>query len=429
MKLRLAIRVLIFFLTLVSGATTVYSQTDTTSGWQLVLSNPRYKFDYLKFFSLDTGYAIAENGTTRILLRTFDGGLTWDTLSTPIPSNPTVFVTPLVGFSESDFANGVYKTIDGGMSWQPYDRNSDAYGPIAFANIDTGLVMQGTVARTTNGGTNWYQSASIQTAAHIYAASFGDAVTCYAVGEPASYPPDPHLPGAGLCAKTTDAGASWTQVYTTIPYSLLCCAALGANTLIVGGAERSVGRTTNGGITWDTMYYGDQYSLYDAVSFANFLHGMMVGAATPTSGIILATNDGGKTWQRQYIPNAPWLVGVQMLNDSVAVVCGSGNIYRTTTGGNFSSVSQPQSPDFQAQVFPNPTPGLVNIQYQLPSATSVSFLYTDVQGNILNSTTPQLQDAGMHQIVFDGSMLANGAYYFQLTTPQGSYSGSFTIIK
>ncbi|HYM19829.1 MAG TPA: T9SS type A sorting domain-containing protein [Candidatus Kapabacteria bacterium] len=415
-------------------------QTDTTSGWQVVFSNPIYGsgggyIDQLQFPSKDTGYATAANGSFTVLLRSTDMGKTWDTLTTPVPGYPTKFVTSLIGFSvyvPGGVNGAVSKTTDGGMSWQSIPKPG-GNGHIAFANPDTCLIIDGPdIERTIDGGKSWNVSSGIQTGVAANDASFGDAVTCYAVGEPISYPPHLDWPPAGLCAKTTNAGASWTQVYTGVPVSLSCCQALGANAVFAASLSAYVAKTTNGGSSWDTVSLVDANSGFSSLSFCNQRHGLVVGALTQNftfKGIIFSTNDSGKTWQRQYIPNAPWLVGVQMLNDSVAIVCGGGNIYRTTTGGNFSSVMQPQSPNFQVQVFPNPTPGLVNIQYQLPSTTTVSFLYTDVQGNILNSTTPQLQDAGMHQTIFDGSHLANGTYYFDLVTSQNSYTGKFVITK
>jgi hypothetical protein len=117
-----------------------------------------------------------------------------------------------------------------------------------------------------------------------------------------------------------------------------------------------------------------------------------------------------------------------MPNDSIAFVYSGGNIYRTVTGGNFSSVSQ-HTIDFQVQTFPNPSTGLITIQYQLPTAQLVSLNFYSVQGTTIGTIDSGIQNSGMHQVVFDGSALANGAYYFRLTTPQDFYAGSFTIQK
>ncbi|HYM19713.1 MAG TPA: T9SS type A sorting domain-containing protein [Candidatus Kapabacteria bacterium] len=415
-------------------------QTDTTSGWQVVFSNPIYGsggsyIDQLQFPSKDTGYATAANGSFTVLLRSTDMGKTWDTLATPVPGYPTKFVTSLIGFSvyvPGGVNGAVYKTTDGGMSWQSIPKPG-GNGHIAFANPDTCLIIDGPdIERTIDGGKSWNVSSGIQTGVAANDASFGDTVTCYAVGEPVSYPPHLDWPPAGLCAKTTNAGASWTMMYSGVPTILSCCQALDANTLFVGALSAYVAKTTDGGVKWDTMSIIGSEGGFLAISFANKRHGFLVGGDVINNvyfGVIYSTSDSGKSWQKQYIRSAPELYGVQMLNDSIAVVCGGGNIYRTTTGGTFSSVSQPQSPNFQVQVFPDPTPGMVTIQYQLPSTTTVSFTFTDVLGTVVGSIPSQLQNTGAHQITFDGSTLTNGVYYFQLNTQIGSYTGRFTVRK
>jgi photosystem II stability/assembly factor-like uncharacterized protein len=409
-------------------------QTDTTSGWQLVFSNPKLSFGYLQFLGngIESGvvYAGASNGTNNVLFRSTNMGLTWDSLSTPVPGGPIDFATPLIGYAgSSPGVNVVWKTIDGAQSWTSYPRNSVAEGPIAFANNDTGLIFGPCcMARTTDAGNTWMEIIP-PTDVVKYGASFADSKVGYAVGSLSDdLPSHPNSPPAGYCQKTTDGGATWTQVYTGMPHYLRCCKALTPNTLVVGGTERAIGRTSDGGITWDTISIGDQYSLYQSVSFSDTLDGMIVGYATTTSGIILATSDGGKSWQRQYAPNIPPLLGVLRLSDSVAIVCGRGNIYRTINGGNFSSVKN-NSYDFQLQIFPNPATSIVTIQYQLPTTESVSLTIYNIQGNIIGSINPGIQNAGNQQATFDTSGLPNGAYYISITAGGNRQTGSFTIQK
>ena len=60
------------------------------------------------------------------------------------------------------------------------------------------LVMDGTILRTTNGGTNW-TSQSSGTTNHLYGVSFTDANTGTAVG------------GGGTILRTTNGGTNWTS--------------------------------------------------------------------------------------------------------------------------------------------------------------------------------------------------------------------------
>src|SRR4051812_40729563 len=79
--------------------------SDSTSGWQLVFSNPDYTIVGLQFFPENTVYAIAYNGSERLLMRSFDMGNSWDTLPTPIPIGIGYFTSPQVGYATPSSPN------------------------------------------------------------------------------------------------------------------------------------------------------------------------------------------------------------------------------------------------------------------------------------------------------------------------------------
>lgn len=416
-------------------------QTDTTSGWQLVFSKPKLYFSMVQFPSKDTGYAIASDNsipafaTKIVLFRSTNQGATWDSIGLPpftTPLLPTYyFLSSQVGYCNSGISDSsiIWKTIDGGITWQPHPRNANAPGPICFANRDTGVTLGHTeIARTTNGGETW-SKVFPQVGNAVNAVSFGDARTGYGVG--IAYFDVPHNANSGYCEKTTDAGFTWSEVYTGIPANLTCCQVLEANTVVVGSISQYVGKTTNGGQTWDTISLVNSNSGFSAISFFNKRHGFIVGAEVINSnfaGIIFATTDGGLSWQHQFLLNAPWLHAVDALNDSVAVVCGGGNIYRTSTSGKFSSVSQ-QNVNFQIHIFPNPSSGIITIQYQIPSPSSVSYQITDIQGIEVGVMNLGVQNYGTQQMLFDASSLANGAYYLKLSIGANQQTALFTIQK
>ncbi|MDP4231697.1 MAG: T9SS type A sorting domain-containing protein, partial [Bacteroidota bacterium] len=405
-------------------------QTDTTNGWQLVFSNPKYQFEFLQFPSRDTGYAVASDLTKLILLRTTNQGIKWDSVSLP-PVGIFTFTTTQVGYSAVN-SNIVYKTIDGGRSWQAHDRNSVAYGPIAFVNADTGFVFGSCcMARTTDAGETWNE-AFPPNDINKTDASFADSKVGYVVGESTGINDHPDWPFAGYCQKTTDGGTTWQQIYTGVSADIGCCEAIDENTIIVASSAMYVGRSTNGGMTWDTASIVNKKSGFFAMSFADKSHGVIVGNDDATGinphGIIFATTDTGKSWQRQYLPNAPSLYGVSVLNDSVAVVCGGGNIYRTSNGGNFSSVSHEEY-DFKLHVFPNPARTSITFQYQLPNAESLSIRVYDEQGVSVGNLNVGIQSIGENQTVFDASALANGKYFAGLLAGKYQQVASFIIQK
>jgi photosystem II stability/assembly factor-like uncharacterized protein len=415
-------------------------QADTTSGWKINFSNPHYTFAYIKFFDQpenQIGYAVCGSGPGRfLLLRTTNIGETWDSLSTLVPALPVFFLTPQLGFCTSGNVDSVWKTTDGGQSWKASYRNTSHNGQLIFSNPDTGLVIgNNEVARTTDGGKTWKQIEFFNVGASEFTdASFGDNKTCYAVSPLSPFFPQQHAtdPWTGGCMKSTNAGLTWTQLNTGINTSLGCCFAFDAKTVVVAAWSAYVGRTTNGGVTWDTTSIVNPNAGFEAISFLSKGRGLLVGGDVFNNfmfGIVYSSSDSGKTWHRQYAPNLTVLYGVSCLNDSIAFAYGdSGRIYRTMTGGNFSSVTQ-HTIDFHVQTFPNPATGNITIQYQLPSTQQVSFTFYNVQGVTIGTLNPGIQNDGVHQVVYDGSALPNGVYYFRLTTPQDSFTGSFTIQK
>jgi photosystem II stability/assembly factor-like uncharacterized protein len=415
-------------------------QADTTSGWKLVFSNPHYTFAYIKFFGIpenQVGYVVCASGPGRLLLlKTTNLGLTWDSLPTLVPALPVFFLTPQLGFCTSGNVDSVWKTTNGGLSWKASYRNTSHNGQLVFSNADTGLVIStDEVARTIDGGKSWAQIKVLNIGASgFHDASFVNNGTCYAVSDlspffPQEHPTDPWTAG---CMKSTDAGLTWTQLKTTLNTNLWCCHAFNAKTVVIAATSGEVGRTIDGGETWDTTSLIGKQAGFEAISFLPDGHGLLVGADVINHiffGVIFSSVDSGKTWQKQYAPNLAELYGVSCLNDSVAFAYGdSGRIYRTITAGNFSSVIQ-HTLDFHVQTFPNPSTGNTTVQYQLPSAQSVSFSFYNVHGVNVETINCGMQNTETHQIQFNGSTLATGVYYFRLTTPQDFYIGFFTIQK
>ena len=408
----------------------VITQADTTSGWQLVFSNPKYSFGDLKFVTPDTGFIGAYNGTNNIFLRTTNAGLTWDSLPISVPSGVPYFITSQFWVSPDGNQNGVWKTTNGGQTWTPHDRKSIANGPVAFADNDTGVIFGfGQMARTTDAGETWreiYPPNDIG----VNEASFANSKVGYGVGGNTGITGHPDWPAAAYCQKTVDGGATWEQFYTgggLIGKDLYCCAVLDTATVIAGSSS-IISRTLDGGITWiaDTVL-----GYFEKISFANKRHGLIVGGDGSGSnpyGIIYSTVDTGKTWQKEYFPNGPELNGVQMLNDSIAIVCGRGKIYRTITSGFFSSVASTNF-DFHLSIFPNPSSTTFTVQYELESASPISLRIFNIQGVMMTYQDLGIQGSGDNQTTIDASIYSNGAYYLGLSSGSNYQTISFIIQK
>ncbi|MFQ5492221.1 MAG: WD40/YVTN/BNR-like repeat-containing protein, partial [Phycisphaerae bacterium] len=135
------------------------------------------------------------------LLETQDGGLTWAPRHFPgIQQNilDVFFVDALHGWVVGN-PNDNFRTVDGGLTWQAMSLSPDTTGTVNFLNPNFGWArgFNGGIRISSDGGATWaFQSLSVGS---IRSTDFFD----------------PQL-GIGFSGtaiwKTTDGGASWTQV-------------------------------------------------------------------------------------------------------------------------------------------------------------------------------------------------------------------------
>lgn len=77
-----------------------------------------------------------------------------------------------------------------------------------------------------------------------------------------------------------------------------------------------------------------------------------------------------------------------------------------------------------ASVYPNPTSGETNIQFNVATASTVTFHVTDMTGKVVYSTTNAIQ-AGSNNVSFDASTYSNGIYYLTLSSDNGTVTKKF----
>lgn len=260
------------------------------------------------------------SGTGGTIVRTTDGGNTWQ--ARPVPGGDALQFRDIHAFgADTAFAlsigNGdasrIYRTVDGGSHWQEQFRNADSaafYDCFTFLDGQRGIVFGDAangrthVLRTTNGGANWNLLPANAVPAPragegAYAASgrcvvhAGDDVFIATGG-----------PGSRLFV-SSDAGANFALRET--PF------------------VRSASAGTSG------------------LSFRDPLHGIGVAGdmsnlpGDSAQAVVAVTNDGGRTWSLRTRPPLPgalygvtWVPGA---GDETAVAAGYGGVFSTPDGG------------------------------------------------------------------------------------------------
>ncbi len=265
------------------------------------------------------GYIVGSGG---IMLKTTNAGATWSALSTG--TNDTLrsvyFVDENIGFIVG--AQGtIRKTVDGGLTWTAQSSGvTNLLRSVFFVNESVGFACGGggVILKTPNGGDNWYPQNSGLTN-DLINIRFSDVYTGYAASSLSTF-----LNGNML--KTTDGGVTWNSVYTHTD-GFLGLAVFG-DAVYAGGGYETIVKSVNGGTTWSQVNpTSTNANHFRSAAFVSADTGYVVGDV----GLIYYTTDGGTTWTNQGI-NTNGVLSVYVVNKDTVFACGtSGTILRFTT--------------------------------------------------------------------------------------------------
>ncbi|HRF66560.1 MAG TPA: YCF48-related protein [Ignavibacteria bacterium] len=326
------------------------------------------------FFNMTTGILCGASGQ---IWRTTNGGLNFDS----IPSGVT---TTLYGIHFIDASTGfiggtsgtVLKTTNAGVNWiaKPtgttytinniFALNNRIYCPTSTASI---------LLTSYDGGATWFNDTTAATSNSLYDVGFKDSLNGIVCG------------ATSTIRYTTDAGLTWTQYVSTLPSTSMWSILYNSNTWYISGNSFYTFRSTNDGVSWDSIavagnqFYVSTYYFFDRLgtnmltagafglinsttnSGANWtahnylgysgsfndiwvenMNGKViaVGSAAPTP--FLVSTNGGINWIYD-VGNGitTTLYGLKMLNATTGYASGaSGKMFKTTSGGmNWDSVS------------------------------------------------------------------------------------------
>jgi len=205
----------------------------------------------------------------------------------------------------------------------------------------------GTILNTTNGGNTWIPKTYLTPTTngpindYLKDVTFFDSnIGMIVSGTPFSDSINYSLE-YGLIYRTTNGGATWDNVYVHSSAAFNGVSFLNASTAIAVGVVRPSSAcysiTTNGGTSWELLYWSGITDPLTDVSFYDDNFGTAVGF----NGRILHTNDGTSTWYSQSSGTMNNLHGVCLTSTNSGTIVGdAGTILHTSNGGT-SWVSQP----------------------------------------------------------------------------------------
>jgi photosystem II stability/assembly factor-like uncharacterized protein len=369
------------------------------------------------------------------ILKSTNGGVNWSIVPYSTTSR-TQFNSLFMIDANTGYACGtlsaVYRTTNGGSNWDsvsiPNMQPGLNLSKVFFINSSTGWVFSRTIVaadtttifKTTNAGVNWTGqriAGAVGTANYVYGAYMVDANTGWLV----NYTPRPYI--------TTDGGATWTVQTLVDAFGgfLYDIKMLNANTGFIAGSSGRLYKTINGGTNWDTISVPTRSYSFNSLEVTSASNLLIAGA----TGVTMSSSNGGTSWALLNTSGST-LNGTYMFPDGKAFTVGSsGYIFRnlnTLVGTGENTTGIPNTYQL-LQNYPNPFNPSTNIKFALPKAGMVTIKIYDMVGReITKLLNNQYYPAGWQNIIFNGSNLASGVYFYQLTVDENLISTKKMIL-
>jgi photosystem II stability/assembly factor-like uncharacterized protein len=301
-------------------------------GWEFINSGVTQDLNGIFFICLNRGSVVGNDG---VILRTGDGGVNWTTQESGVIDD--LYDVSYYGYTII-LAVGASGTIlftnNTGENWSvkqtgmigSYFSGQMITNTVGVA-VGVNAIFQPFVTRTTDGWNSW-QSTSfyIEHDSVFYEGRLTDVYFLNTSVGFATAIVD--LPLGGAIVRTTDGGSTWETVYFSDEELLGIDFTLDGIGYAVGD-HGVILQSLDGGQTWMSQDSGVSTRLR-SVDFPSETKGIVVG----DSGVILRTENQGGTWLQQSSGVTDDLLGVRFVTDRVGVVVGkNGVILRTITGG------------------------------------------------------------------------------------------------
>ncbi|MFZ4619952.1 MAG: T9SS type A sorting domain-containing protein [Bacteroidota bacterium] len=353
---------------------------------------------------------------------------------------------------------GAYLSTDNGVTWAGV--NTGLYSPQVFSFTSVGnVIAAGTMSGvfiTTDNGTTWSHPTNTGLTGSVYAL-VTDGIKIYA----GTY--------SGGVFVSTDNAATWTALNTGLTKKDIQTMLLSGNNLFVGTATGGVFLSTDKGVTWNASSTGIPST--DVKALAKIDSTLFAG--TNSSGVYVSTNNGGnwtrpggamKSWSMcvseknlfvgvysggvvltkdkgtNWIPSSTGLTGYDLYVQCIAEI--GPNLVVGIYGGTMfwrpkvemtTSVRQ-QSTDTPgsfslSQNYPNPFNPTTQIRFQLSRESHVTLSVYDALGRLVETLTDGMEQAGIHSVPFNGSSLASGMYFYQLSAEGNVSMKKMLLVK
>lgn len=405
------------------------------SPWKEIL---KIKADSAQYNFVDVSFSDARNGTalgwslddrntfggyTTVLKRTKDGGKTWISQKSPVWSGITIKEAKFRKIVAIDslhlFAVGdsglIIATSDAGEHWSQQDSmHKWSYWDVSFCDPLNGIACAnyGIIAITSDGGSSWAYNNNVY--------QFALQSVC-AISPKCFYVFDSFY---GKMLRTFDRGKTWDTIQAISDYFIASSGKQIQESLFLDsqtgfavgfsyekGFNAFIIRTSNGGLSWDTVFdraiFSNSYP--QSIAFADKLHGV----AAAGRGVLM-TSDGGLTWTEDSITTVSNDNGRGVAYPSLGrmFVCSSEGFVGSLVGYLPSQgvVENSRAPQ-ELEAHPNPSPSEIHV-HLLASAALFDIALSDMLGR----TVRHMLNVRGADITIQREGLPSGTYMLKVSS-------------
>ncbi len=345
-----------------------------------------------------------------------DNGLTWSGAADGLYNySASVWIGSVIynkGYIYAASSNGLYRKGENEHTWVQYGLQNISLTNILVSNNNLYATSSNKLYISKDNGISWA----------ISALAINNSIKAICANDKYVF-----LVTDSNIFRLDNNGSSWSSCETglgNINGIVTCITAYGNN--IYTNIMWSLYQSTNNGDAWNY--------------FANNLSVGWISQILAYNGNVFAIGPDGIAVTKDY--NSNWstlndnlpsrnILSLISFKDSVFVSLKDYGIWKRSAVGLISSIANNKEQyNFElGSNYPNPFNPITKIIFSVPERSLVKLIVFDILGNVVESLIDNELGAGYHEIIFDGSQLASGVYFYKLTTPKYTSARKMLLIK